>query len=819
MHPRLPLDAREAQPPPAPAEGHGGAPHPLAPRAPGLLGKAVRIGRDEGLRVLAYRGGRWITRRLLPTPMTWHGYLFDTAKRARHEHCARAFDAVRCPSEPGLVSVVLPVHNGDRYLAEALDSIARQTYAQFELIVVDDGSGDATPAIVRSYANRDPRLRIASQDHQGLPRALSAGFRLARGEFLTWTSDDNRLQPDFLARMVDCLRRHPTWDMIYANEDIVGEGGERLAHSPWFVDYQKPPGTGHVALPTDPSELNTYPNNYVGAAFMYRDRVDALLGDYSPLRFGTEDYDYWMRVNLFMNLRHADFAESVYEYRFHSGSLTSRDEALGITHSRAGLMVFEDFRRDFALAPLAIVLEHGEETAPRRLARRIARWATSGGHVLVEPAPLPDRSAQPRGLWFPLVYVKVVEAPPASAAPAPLPAAALSVLIATGNDPLPDDVDPSWDLCMTTQPRARPERARTPRQGWLSISQPDVLCAAIDVRARSAQLARIEAELATPTPTCKMSVVICTYRRPTLFARAVESVARQTFPAEDYEVIVVNNDPGDRLTDERVAELRCSAFDGRPERLRLVRCPFTGLSFARNAGLADTRGSVVCFLDDDAAAREDWLEQLWRVYEAHPRAGVVGGAILLQPPNPMPRWLRPGWEKFWSQYLPTCAQPYEVDVSQFPYGANWSARRDALIAIGGFRGRYGRQGRNFGGGEEIVAACLVRRLGYAIMVAPQAEVVHAPEPSRFTFGNVWRTAMGATRSWYAQQRDLYRPMELTPARLLSWTALELGTALRRGRPLEDRLAGMMRAAGNATVLVRLLLDERARRRRPFALSS
>jgi glycosyltransferase involved in cell wall biosynthesis len=803
--------------PPVPTEARAAS--PAIGRPPGLLVKTARVWRTEGTRAVVERGARWILRHLLPAPMTWRGYLFDTVKRARHGRCARAFDAVSCPSEPGLVSIVLPVHNGERYLTEALDSVVRQTYARFELIVVDDGSHDATAAILAEYAAKDARLRIARQDHQGLPRALSAGFRLARGEFLTWTSDDNRLTPDFLARMVGCLRRHPTWDMVYANEDIVGPDGRRLLHSPWFANYQEPPGTGHVALPADPSELNTYPNNYVGAAFMYRDRVGLLLGDYSRLRAGTEDYDYWMRVNLFMNLRHADFAEPVYEYRFHSASLTSRDEQLGITRGRGALMVFDDFRRDFALAPLALVLEHATDRNSRALARKIARWAARGGHVLLERARLQGTSAEPRGHWLPLVYASVVETPPPSAAPAPVPTAALTVLIVTGADPLPADVDPSWDLCVTTRPRARLPRTRAPQQGWLAIPDPDVLCAAIDVRARSRQLARIETEIATASAGCKMSVVICTYRRPALLARSVGSVARQTFSATDYEVIVVDNDPGDRRTAEAVAALQRSAFGDRPQRLRLVQCPFPGLSFARNAGLADARGAVVCFLDDDAAARADWLAELWRVYEDHPRAGVVGGTILLEAPDPPPRWVRPGWEKFWSQYLPGDAQPHEVTLERFPYGANWSARREALLAIGGFRGRYGRRGRNFGGGEEIVAACLVQRLGYAIMAAPRAEVVHRPDPSRFALRDVWRTAMGATRSWYAQHRDLYRPMDLTPKRLLKWTALELGAALRPGRPAHDRLERLMRAAGNAAVLVRLLRDEYARRRRPVALSS
>jgi glycosyltransferase involved in cell wall biosynthesis len=134
-------------------------------------------------------------------------------------------------------------------IAGSIDSVLAQTYPHFELIIVDDGSTDETPRIAAEYARRDPRVRVITQDNQKIPRALNRGFREARGEFLTWTSCDNRLKPAFCTRLVSCLQRHPCWDMAYANLDLIGEDGEYLRGTGYFEGYQRPWGSEHIFRP------------------------------------------------------------------------------------------------------------------------------------------------------------------------------------------------------------------------------------------------------------------------------------------------------------------------------------------------------------------------------------------------------------------------------------------------------------------------------------------------------------------------------------------------------------------------------------------
>jgi glycosyltransferase involved in cell wall biosynthesis len=354
--------------------------------------------------------------------------------------------------------------------------------------------------------------------------------------------------------------------------------------------------------------------------------------------------------------------------------------------------------------------------------------------------------------------VYIVESP----APLPEPPASLSdnllkVVAVTGSHP---DLSPSlsgWDLCVTTgAPTNLPA-------GWASAPDEATLFSALDIWTRSKHLALFEGEMAQPpSPMVKVSVVICSYKRLQRLEAAVLSVAQQAFPADDFELLVVNNDAGSTRIQPLLDQVRREYFKDRPARLRLVQCPVIGLSHARNAGIAEARGQVVCFLDDDAIADPQWLAQIWQAFEDHPEAGVVGGKIILKTPSPPPRWLRPGWRVYWSHFVPPYPGFTIVKTwNAFPFGANWCARRKALLEAGGFRTYgFGRQGGKIRDGEEIALASIIQQLGYEIGVEPRAEALHDVEPERFTLEFVWRKVFSGRWQWYQSQVDLYLPNEL-----------------------------------------------------------
>lgn len=254
----------------------------------------------------------------------------------------------------GLVSVVLPVYNGEKYLAEAIESVLAQTYKNLELIIVDDGSADSSPKIAARYADIDGRIKIIRQSNRKLPNALNTGFAAAQGEFYTWTSDDNTMLPMCIERLVDALKGDRSADVVYANMYLTDEAGKRIKGHGWF---EVPPYSGRVALPRSVKMLNVVANNTVGAAFMYRAAVDAVLGGYDEKMFLLEDYDYFMRANSLFHIKHIKSAEAIYEYRFHEGSLTAHDKELGITESRPRLMELDKKRRSLYEKPILFAAE------------------------------------------------------------------------------------------------------------------------------------------------------------------------------------------------------------------------------------------------------------------------------------------------------------------------------------------------------------------------------------------------------------------------------------------------------------------------------
>jgi glycosyltransferase involved in cell wall biosynthesis len=204
-----------------------------------------------------------------------------------------------------LVSVVLPTLNGSRFIRSSIESCLRQTYEQFELIVVDGGSTDGTREIVQEIS--DPRVRLLSQPGNAgrLPGALNAGFDDAQGEYYTWTQDDDLFAPEAFATLVAGLDNHPQAGMVYAGQLFIDEDGEELRPSNHF----------------QPEDLEW--TNPIGHCFMYRRAVAHAVGPYDARFVMAEDAHYWMRIH-----RHSEIVRlpgRYFYHRLHERSLTGRD--------------------------------------------------------------------------------------------------------------------------------------------------------------------------------------------------------------------------------------------------------------------------------------------------------------------------------------------------------------------------------------------------------------------------------------------------------------------------------------------------------------
>ncbi len=210
---------------------------------------------------------------------------------------------------PPRVSVVMAVHDGEPFVAEAIASLLAQSLADLELLVVNDGSTDRTADIVRSFD--DPRVRMIDNDRNlGLAASLNRGIGLARGELVARQDADDRSAPERLARQVAFLDAHP---------DVALVGS-------WYTEIN-PDGTPRRRrpLPTTHADILWHLCLYcpfVHSAVMWRRAMVAeLVGEYDERLSYSMDYDLWRRIA--GRCRVANLAEYLVDLRIHETSMTA----------------------------------------------------------------------------------------------------------------------------------------------------------------------------------------------------------------------------------------------------------------------------------------------------------------------------------------------------------------------------------------------------------------------------------------------------------------------------------------------------------------
>jgi glycosyltransferase involved in cell wall biosynthesis len=208
------------------------------------------------------------------------------------------------------VSVVLPVYNCPHYVGEAIESIIAQTYTDYELIIIDDGSTDQTPRVLRRY--EDPRIRRIRQDNRGLAASLNRGIDLAKGRYIARQDQDDRSYPERLAKQVAYLDTCPRCALVGTWADIWRENastGRQHRHAADNATLQ------YELL------LN---NPFVHSSVMIRKTALSRVGGYctDSRRQPPEDFELWSRLAREHEV--ANIPEVLHLYREVGGSM-SRD--------------------------------------------------------------------------------------------------------------------------------------------------------------------------------------------------------------------------------------------------------------------------------------------------------------------------------------------------------------------------------------------------------------------------------------------------------------------------------------------------------------
>ena len=253
-------------------------------------------------------------------------------------------------AETPRVSVLLPVRNGMPWLPEAVESVLAQTWTDFELLAIEDGSTDGTAAYLRALT--DPRLRIITTGGIGIARALNRGVAQARGEYVARHDADDRSHPTRFARQICALDEHPDVAVVSTNADYVDATG-RPVDNAWTrtVREQQDVATTSAAI----AALMPTTCCVTHGSVMARTHVLRDAGGYRAEFEPADDYDLWLR--LLPEHRFLKLADRLYVYRLHDTQLgaTIRDTQIRNTIRAKLLHVRRLFPRLPSPAGLRIV--------------------------------------------------------------------------------------------------------------------------------------------------------------------------------------------------------------------------------------------------------------------------------------------------------------------------------------------------------------------------------------------------------------------------------------------------------------------------------
>jgi len=224
-----------------------------------------------------------------------------------------------CPK----ISVILPIYNSSQYLRDTLKSITAQTFVDWELIAIDDGSTDDSLKILREYSETEPRLIIVSRENKGLPRTLNEGIRLAKGEWIARIDADDICLPQRFQRQLEWLKNTKC--------DICGT---------WYKEFGK---YNHVLykqpVENDDIYFRLHFENPLGhPTVMVRTSVlRSFL--YDETKECSQDYDLWCRMAV-ENIKMTNLPEVLLYYRTSENQITSKKSGLQKSHSKASAMIY-----------------------------------------------------------------------------------------------------------------------------------------------------------------------------------------------------------------------------------------------------------------------------------------------------------------------------------------------------------------------------------------------------------------------------------------------------------------------------------------------
>ena len=284
----------------------------------------------------------------------------------------------------------------------------------------------------------------------------------------------------------------------------------------------------------------------------------------------------------------------------------------------------------------------------------------------------------------------------------------------------------------------------------------------------------------------RLSLVIATYNRAEQLMVTLGSVAMQSAAPEVWECIVVDNNSSDN-TRERVKEFasRHSLLN-----IRYIFESNQGLSYARNAGIAASRGDIVVFIDDDERIVEEFVSAYIDLFDQHPDAMAAGGKIIAEYPTGRPRWMSHYTEQPIANPMDFGESVRLFPAGRIPGGGNMAMRSRLFANVGVFNTSLGRTGKRLLGGEECDLFERIARQELKVYYAPRAVMYHIIPAEKLTRDYFTRLATNTGKSQRTRAKQNRRMARLYIGEAIKWVATLLLCLVHR--PAQSQYLLMMR---------------------------
>ena len=206
------------------------------------------------------------------------------------------------------VSVIMPVYNRESFVCQAIESVLQQTYKDFELIVIDDGSTDRSADLIESFS--DSRLHYLRQRHSGISASMNHGLQLASGQYIARLDSDDIWLPQMLASQVAILEKETDIGVAYAKAQQIDETGNRMTEI----------RGKEMRFRGDSLKSMIFEDFTCNITVVARCDCFALAGRYDTSLHGNEDWDMWLRIAKYCNFEFND--QILAFFRSHSGNIT-----------------------------------------------------------------------------------------------------------------------------------------------------------------------------------------------------------------------------------------------------------------------------------------------------------------------------------------------------------------------------------------------------------------------------------------------------------------------------------------------------------------